>query len=265
MAARQGDVDDGLSEETTPNAVREKLNNASASISAAGTQDRSVNDVGAYIDDEAQITVGNNLTVEATETVTFNGISGSVAGGSFAVGGSVTSLKVQTVTEAFIDDGAVIAVGGDLTVRAYASETGDILSFAGTAALTLSLGIQYSEALISSNQTALINSNVQVVQADALAIEAGHLRDMDTNATGGSIAAVGIGVSQARADLTGTVEAGLGSNSRLGTIDSSGDPNGTIGSLKIDAFSEVTQAKAEANSGAAGVAPRSVPGTKSPS
>ena len=71
-------------------------------------------DVGASIDDEAQITVGDDLLVEASETVTFEGKSGVVAVGVLAVGGSVTSLKLQTVTEAFIDDNAVIAVGDEL-------------------------------------------------------------------------------------------------------------------------------------------------------
>ncbi|MCP3994539.1 MAG: hypothetical protein GY722_05665, partial [bacterium] len=242
----------GLSQETTPDAVKNQLNSASANINATGTMDRSVEDVGAYIDNQAQITVGDDLIVEASETVTFEGKAGAVAVGGLAVGGALTSLNLKTTTEAFIDDNAVIAVGDDITVKATATETVDIFSFAGAAAASLAVGIQYSEALIDSTQSAVIDDGVQVLLADSVTIKASHTRKVDSNATGGAIAAVGAGLSEAKVELKGTVQAGTGSDVRFGQIGNSG-PTGRIGSLTVEALSKVTQAEAEANAAAGGI------------
>ncbi|MEM8678134.1 MAG: hypothetical protein AAGF97_02160, partial [Planctomycetota bacterium] len=243
---------DGLAQGRTPKAVRNQLNGASANINATGTVDRTVEDVGAYIGAEAQITVGDDLTVEATETVTFEGRSGAVAIGTIAVGGSVTSLKLKTVTEAYVDQNAVVAVGDAISVKATANETVNNFSFAGAAAAGLGLGVQFSEAQVGSSQSAVINTGAQILLADEVNLVATHTRDVKANATGGALATVGAGLSDATIVLDGTVQAGTTSSVRFGQVDSTGVV-GRIGSLNVSATSHVTNAKTNSNAVAAGV------------
>ncbi len=252
----------GLDTATTPSMVHDELAAASADTSQAGTQDRFAVDVSAYIGAEAEVSAGGSLTLSATETVDFGGIdvgalgnvtAGAVAVGGGAVGAALTSLKVHTVTEAYIDDDAVIRVGDALDVTAHAEETAQLKTLAGTGGAGLVLGIQYTEALIDSSQSAVIDNGVQVLEAGAVTLAASHSRDVRADSTGGAVGAVAVGVSAAKIDLGGTVQAGLGSGTRLGTIDSYGNPTSKIGSLTIDAFAEVTRAKAQARAAAGGI------------
>ena len=88
--------------------------------------------------------------------------------------------------------------------------------------------------------------------ADEINLEASHTRDVDAHATGGALATVGAGLSDARIVLDGTIQAGTGTGVRFGQIDSTGVV-GRIGSLTVNATSRVVNSTTNANAVAGGV------------
>ena len=90
----------GTSRTETPQPILDKLDTNTAT---AGSNTVRTNGVNAFIDDNAVVTVGDDLSVNANETVTFDGLAGAAAvSASAGVGGSVTSVKLETPTRAFI-------------------------------------------------------------------------------------------------------------------------------------------------------------------
>ncbi len=133
----------GLATSQTPTKVQSAIGSQDPSLSKPGTIDRSVEDVGAFIGEFAVITTGGDLNVTATATVIYNSIAGSVAlAGGNGFGASVSLVTVGTVTEAFIDDDAIITVAGEVTVDASADEAVDIDAIAAAGGAVFSLGAQ---------------------------------------------------------------------------------------------------------------------------
>ena len=91
----------------------------------------------------AIVVAGGDLNVEASETI--DKVEAYPARGAFAanvaVGGTVAIVRVDTVTEAFVDDNALISVDGDLTIQAWADETVLVLVLGGTVSAAPSDGI----------------------------------------------------------------------------------------------------------------------------
>ena len=240
----------GLSPSLTPARARTALNAQNANVNQTGTSDRSVQDVAAFVGNDVLLVAGGNLIVEATETVSFEGTSGAVAAGlGGAVGVGLSTFKIRTVTEAYIGSEAQIIVAGDVTVRAHANEDEiNTRAYGGSAALLVGLNAMLAWSEIESSQSAFIGSQTNILQANDVKVQASHKRDVTSETTGISIGlGIGAGGSLATTHLSGSVTAGISAGAQIGAA------NDPVGSLSIDAFSEVEQADTDALAGAGGV------------
>ncbi|MCA9170230.1 MAG: hypothetical protein KDB23_21280, partial [Planctomycetales bacterium] len=243
----------GLATSQTPSKVRTSIANTDPTLSRLGTVDRSVQDVGAFVGEFAQITAGGDLTVSATETVDYFSAAGSVAlAGGNGFGASVTLITVGTVTEAFIDDDAIVVVDGTVTVAALANETADLNAIAAAGSAAFGLGAQYGQADIESDQFASIGNDVKLSNAANVIVDAGHIRDAEVTGNGVALGTVAAGLSGATVNMSGNVRAEV-DGSLLGEVDADGNVVGLIGGLDVTAFSTVTQARTNAPALAGGI------------
>src|SRR5690606_11005394 len=74
----------------------------------------------AFIGQDATITAGRHVDLDARETASFDMLTGALAVGAVGLGAGVGVANVQNDTQAFIDQGARITAGaaGDVTVTA---------------------------------------------------------------------------------------------------------------------------------------------------
>ncbi len=250
---------------TAPSSAIDKTNAATITFDVHGTVDRSVEDVGAYIDEFAEITAGGNISVEASEDVIYDGKAGAVAAGvASAVGGAASFLTIETQTEAFVHDGVVLNAGGDVLVNAWADESADVDALAAAAPAAWSIGVQVMDVDIESSQRALlgtgtasnliVDDHLQVESADNIVVNAKHTREVDAyglTATGG--AAIAAGFSGANIDLDGNVVASIGDQAVLGQVDNDGNVTVEVGSVEVKAESYVTNTEATVPAIGAGV------------
>ncbi|MCG8650621.1 MAG: hypothetical protein MI861_12365, partial [Pirellulales bacterium] len=253
MASGANDSD-GFSPGQQPKKVRDGLKANEVSIDRPGTIDRSAEDVAAYIGEFAVITVGGDLSVTATETVEYESDAGSVAiAGSNGFGASVTLLSVGTVTEAFIDDNAIVHVDGAVTVDASATETINMDAVAAAASITFTLGAQYSEADVSSSQIASIGSGVTLTGATGVSVDASHVRNVEVIGNAATVSGgLAVGFSGATAELGGDVQAQVVSTT-MGEVAADGTIESTLGGLEVTASSTVTKARTKAPALAGGI------------
>ena len=116
-------------------------------------------------------------------------------------------------------------MGDDLTVEATADESATVLALGGSGSVAFALATQYAEVDLDSSQRAFVGEDVTILDADAVAIRAGHDRDLNATSGGVSLAAVAVGASIARPLAGGEVEASIGTGSDIG---SSSSPVGSV-------------------------------------
>ncbi|MEL6107650.1 MAG: hypothetical protein AAFU85_16550, partial [Planctomycetota bacterium] len=240
----------------SPLAVRDQVDSTSVSVDPKGSSNRSTEDLAAFIDEGADVFVGADLTIDASEIIVVESGAGAAAVGGIAVGAAVTIVSIETDTDAYIAGASAtgdstITVGGALSVQASADESVDATSLAGAGGASFTLGVQYAGIDVGSDQNASIGDGAQVLLATGVDVLASHTRDFDANSTGGAVGFVAAGVSASDVTVGGTVKATIGEGVVLGEIDS-GQVVGTVGSLDVVATSTVTQAKAVANAAAGG-------------
>ncbi|MCA9247297.1 MAG: hypothetical protein KDA42_09290, partial [Planctomycetales bacterium] len=246
----------GVSGKRSPSKATETLRGVQVAVGTPGTIDRSVQDVAAYLGEFAEVVAGGDLDIIAHETVIQDSEAGSaaLALGGAGVGGSISLLRVGTVTEAFIDDDAFIDVTDKVNVQASASETVDADAVAGAGAFLYALGAQYAEADIESSQYASIEDGVQIRNSSGVTVVASHVRDVEVvgNAAATSLQ-YAAGLSGSIIHLGGGVRAQV-VGSTLGEADNDGNVETGIGSLDVRASSTVTQARTKAPALAGGIA-----------
>ncbi|MEO1529013.1 MAG: hypothetical protein AAFX06_26630, partial [Planctomycetota bacterium] len=259
-----GEVNDltGASDGKRPDAVNERIVNQDTSFARPGDTNRSVQDVGAFIGEFAEITVGGDLTVEATETITMLVRGGLVSvGGGGAFGGSATFLNVSTVTEAFVDRSTTLAVDGAVTVDASANEDIEVTVAAGSGSIGFSAGVQYASLVVDSSQLASLGDAVEIPAARAVLVNAHHDRNVEAIVSTAALAAgSAIGFSGSKVALLGDVEADV-FGSELGTLGSNGEVATTVGSLDVTASSTVSKGRAKSPALAGGLLGFAVAGT----
>ena len=181
--------------------------------SATGAQDVGPGTV-AFIGAGAVVTAGDDVSVLALETVTYNGQTGSVAVGVGGIGGSVTIANVGTRADAHIAGGAIVTAGGqagdDVSVTAGFVENLSGFAFAGQVGL-IGIGAQIVVLHDTSEQTASIDDGATIIQADLVSVSSSADRTVDVETTGGQIAGIAAGASVARADVGGSTTAFVGS------------------------------------------------------
>ena len=191
------------------------------------------NATSAYIGSNADVSAGNNITVDADEVVTLDLSSGAGSGGLVGAGGAVSIASIQNRVNAYVDDHAVLSAEEDIIVTADADVLNtDIDSFAGTAG---AVGLGAAVSMVDSVNSADAHiGQAQITKADEITIAAKTTADLDANAFGASFGALAVGVVLAEAVENGITRAYLDGNAQLGV------PNDTtqqVNSLSIFARS----------------------------
>ncbi|MEO1004704.1 MAG: hypothetical protein AAFW67_02390, partial [Cyanobacteria bacterium J06638_38] len=164
---------------------------------------------------DANITAGNDITVQAQENLNFDAIVGSVAGGIVGIGGSVVVTTLNTNTDAYIDSNAILLAGNDITVKAQQDKNYQGNAYAGQVGL-VALGAQVVVLDDTSNQTAYLNQGVEVQEANTVNVEAVTNSNLNVESIGGQAGLVALGASIATASSTGDTQAIVGNQVNIG-------------------------------------------------
>ena len=156
--------------------------------------------VNATIDENANVTVRDDMRVESDHQVSADVITGAISAGvNNSVSGSLNIVSVLDRSEAFIGNGAVVNVSGatGLSVQAKSGESIQPLVVSGTAAGDNSTAGSINLARIHETTMAHIDDNATVNAHNSLATSASkpgilvHAEDFTTFSSGAGVASVG--------------------------------------------------------------------------
>ncbi|NOY98599.1 MAG: hypothetical protein GXP40_05255, partial [Chloroflexi bacterium] len=182
---------------------------AGAALLAAGGS-VSFNDIGstiqAFIDSNAAVNASGQVSVTATNEATIEALAGgaAVAGGA-SVGAALATNSIGNTLEAYISGSAV---GGDsVTVNANSNSTIEALALGGAGAAGFALGGSISKSTIGNTLNAYISNDADVQAITDIEVTADSTADVTSDAAAGTFASVGVGSSNADAELKNRVTA----------------------------------------------------------
>lgn len=207
----------------------------------------------AYINNDAVVKAGGNITINATDTTVITPVTGSVAGGAVAVGGSASLVQLKRDTFAAVGYGATLTATGAISIAANGNARVDGQATAGSGSVIAGLGAAYSTVHSQNNATAIIGSDVAINQAKTLSVAANTTSTLAANGNGVSRSgAAAAGLAHATVLEEGVTQAFLGDRVKVG---SATDPNKTVDNLQVNATStNHLIANSTASSGGIGVA-----------
>ncbi|HWR14655.1 MAG TPA: leukotoxin LktA family filamentous adhesin [Terriglobales bacterium] len=123
----------------------------------------------ANIGENAKVTAEKDVSVKALAQEDFYSIAGAIAGsGQFTLAGSVSLIKLDNITKAFIDKDATVKAGNNIEVKAQDDTDVDILAGAGSLGLGVGgLGGSVGISLINKDTDAYIGTGAST-DANAL-------------------------------------------------------------------------------------------------
>jgi hypothetical protein len=212
----------------------------------------------AFIGNTAAVSAGQNITINAKETITMNMEAGQTAGGLLGFGAAVGVTDIAENTQAFVGPQATVsATSGDVGINANLMELVQAHAYAGieepetedtenatteateeaaeTEPLTPALGgiVVTAQVIVlhdTSTESAYLGDGARVLQAGNVQIQAEADRTLSADSTGGAFSTVAVGGSWANVEAGGSTHAYLGNNVRIG-VDGK-----QVQSLSIDAL-----------------------------
>ena len=139
------------------------------------------------------------------------GIAGAIAGGAVGVGAGVLIGNIDTSTEAgVLKDATISSTSGTILVKANLQETTTAYAVAGAGGV-VAVGGQIVVINDNSTQNAHIDDGAKIPKAGGgVNVEADTNRTVSTNAIGGEVGGVAIGVSVAVGNVGGSTTASVG-------------------------------------------------------
>ncbi|MCP4167372.1 MAG: DUF4347 domain-containing protein, partial [Chloroflexi bacterium] len=213
----------------------------------------------ALINDDADIVVGDDVTVKARQDLDFAMKAGGLTATGVGVGAGVGIVRNGHATVASIGTtsatttlGATVQAEGDVKIQATTTEDMDGLSFAGTYAV-FGGAAAYTEIDNTSVQSAFIGNFAHITGAEKLEVLADHDRDLKVTSGGGSYGVISIGIAAGKVTAEGEVVAFVGSGAVLGDTDNNDGVTDRLGSVTVQATSTITRAKAKGVAVAGGI------------
>ncbi|MFO0875850.1 MAG: PKD domain-containing protein [Gemmataceae bacterium] len=163
------------------------------------------------------ITAGDDVTVKATEKLSFTVFSGSMAGGAVGIGGSVTVLNVADTVTATL--GGTINAGGDVTVAALLDEHIAGQAIGGTAGF-VGLGAQVLIVKDTTSQGSSLREGTVITKASVVTVRASATRNLNLEASGASYGGLAAGVAVTKVTVGGETRASVGNNVQMSGINS---------------------------------------------
>ncbi len=231
------------------NSVKKEVDKKTSRLSVSKEFDSalSVNkSVSAYIGDNAIITSGRDVNVNATNTTLIKLISGAASLGAIGVDGGVAISNVKENVTAKVGKNVILNSEGNIRINAKSiiSDT-DIKAYAGTAGL-ISLGAAYSSLLSENNVSAFIDRGSIIERANDIEILASATSDMEVDSFGAEAGAAVVGLSYAKVEEKGKVLAYLGDNVDIGR-------NSSADILEIKSLFDAKIIKASSQAAAGGI------------
>jgi len=226
-----------------PNGVASAAqSNANGQISGVNVDDSFSTSQPAALGTSASIqgsaSAGSNITVKATDTSEIQTVSGSAGGGLVSVGAAVAISNISPNTEAYIAGTGTVSAGGTITVNAAfaLNQSGrDIAqAFAGGGGF-VAAGGAVIEVSDDSTQSAYIGGNAQIVQAQAVTIEAQSTRTLIAVTGQVGVGAVTVGAAVAIVNAGGSTEAYVQGAAQIGE-----NAGQSVGSLTVTANADTT-------------------------
>ncbi|NLE06942.1 MAG: hypothetical protein GX638_19355, partial [Crenarchaeota archaeon] len=200
----------------------------------------------AFIDSDATVKAGENITVAAKNDNNVSLLTGSATAGAYvSVGASVGVADINTTTEAYINAGATVESDGDTRITSNSTDTSTVKSYAGSGVGIVAAN--GSVAYLNSNKITrsyTVDDNVSGVSfnnADNLIISATSSTNDTVEAHGASAGIAALGASVAIASGTGTTTATLGKNTKIGKDSEKSVKNLTVSASSTDSVSSKAQ------------------------
>ncbi|WP_312523058.1 hypothetical protein [Anaerospora sp.] len=195
----------------------------------------------AFIGDNATISAGKDVTINAKDMVDYRVMNGGGAlGVTHGVGGAVGVLTLDANTDAHIGKNVILSSGGTVAVKAGTKHNLESDAYASAGGLLNALGAAANYVNDDTNTTAYIGENGQLT-VNHLTVGADASTTTDSKAINASIGGVALGASVSITNLNGNTTAFIGSGA---AIDATGD-------ITVRATDE-DNAHAAAEGGAAG-------------
>lgn len=185
------------------------------------------------IGSETVIDAGMDIGVHSTDStrvdVTAVGAGASVTG--LGVGGAVAIVSLEGKSSAYVNDGALKAVGDIRVVATGKVEDTDVITYAGGAGV-VGLGAAYADVGSTPQTLAYLGPLVEVLGADELVVEATTTSDIDVEGKGLVVGSVAVGVVIAGAEETGNTAAYVDTGAKIGS------PSAKLRSVSIQATTD---------------------------
>src|SRR5262249_59475925 len=118
-------------------------------IDSALSTNQTAHDTEAYIGQGASLMAGGAVSVTANETIQpSDALDGQGTGALVSVGGTVAVITVNSAVQAFVEDGAAIDAGGDVTIGAHFTDNITAKTYAGSAGF---VGLGAPVSIITDN------------------------------------------------------------------------------------------------------------------
>ncbi len=190
----------------------------------------------ARIDDGSIVNSGLDTTVQATDTVKYQSLTGSLGAGIVGAGGSVGIGEIGSNTQALIGNGVELDIRNLYVTSEFNVNDTNIQSYAAAAGL-VGLGAAVSELNINDYTTlAFIGTNSLINSSGSIYIQSKTSPTAYTKALGAAAGALAIGVVMSKTNINGTTGTYIGTNSHLSAngdiaLNSVFDTPSTISSL----------------------------------
>ncbi len=178
----------------------------------------------AFIGESAAVQAGNDINIKAKERYDLDITSGAGAAGFAGLGGGVGVVNVNSSVRAYIDDNekddTSINADGDININASLDETALNRAYAGGLSYILSVSGAVSYTSDNYLVDAHIGKDVVIDKADTISLLVESDTD-DTSKSGEAAASfgLGVGVSYAEVDSTGTTRSYVDDDANIGTSD----------------------------------------------
>ncbi len=181
------------------------------------------NGTSAFIGRGVTVNAGQNIDVLAETHLDFDVKVGTAAVSVFAgLGGAVAVANVSDHAQAFVMDSpdaqTTLSAGNQISIDSGSTETLEGKGFAGGAGL-VGVGAQVIVFNENSHQRAFIGDQVEIINADAVSVNAHANQVLDAKAIGVGVGGGAIGVAKAKTTVTGSTEAHIGDGVQIGQVD----------------------------------------------
>jgi hypothetical protein len=165
--------------------------------------------IDAHIGNGSQVKAANDISVGAIATTRAETEARGIAAGGLAVGVSLSEATVNPTVNATIGTNAAIQAGRDLTVQAsHTNEATKAIGNASSGGALVGNGVD-AKATLKPAIKALVNTGTTLNAGRNVTINANSRNVAEANADGNAFGVIGVGVTLAKAEASGTTEAYL--------------------------------------------------------